>query len=105
MRVCRKLGILVILSAINAGTWGLEAGETFFFDDKEDWTQQGLVSNDDGTLGLQGGRWIYSAETFPVDPAAASTVPIRNLVFLGSQALGTRTSLALRPPLPSVASG
>ena len=72
MSVCRSLCVAVVVSAVAAGTAGLVAGETFFLNEKEDWSNQGLVTNEDGSLGLKGGQWIYSVETFPVDTAAAS---------------------------------
>ena len=72
MSVCWSLRVAVVVSVLVAGTADLDAAESFFFGEKDDWTNPGLVTNDDGSLGLKGGQLTYSAETFPVDPTAAS---------------------------------
>jgi len=72
MKVCWDVRLALIVSTLIVGTANLDAGESFFFGEKEDWSNVGLVTNEDGSLGLKGGQWTYSAETFPVDTTATS---------------------------------
>ncbi len=55
MNMCRDLQVAVLISALVAGVTFLHAGESFSLGDREDWTGNGLLTNDDGTLGLKGG--------------------------------------------------
>ena len=72
MKINGHVRIVVIIAAFVVGTAQLDGGESLYFGEKEDWTNHGLVANEDGSLGLKGGQWICSAETFPVDPTAVS---------------------------------
>jgi len=72
MKINGHVRIVVIIAAFVVGTAQLDGGESLYFGEKEDWTSRGLVTNEDGSLGLKGGQWIYSEETFPVDPTAVS---------------------------------
>ncbi len=64
--------MVFVVSAILAGTADLHAEESFSFGEKEDWTNNHLLRNEDGSLGLRGGQLAYSAEIFPVDTTAVS---------------------------------
>jgi hypothetical protein len=71
MSIWRAFRIAAAVSAMVAGAAHVGAGESFYFGEKEDWTTSAVI-NQDGSLGLKGGQWTYSAETFPVDPTATS---------------------------------
>ena len=71
MNVQRGLRLAAVL-ALLAATARLDADESCSFRETEDWSGKGLVASEDGSLGLEGGHWIYSAETFPVDTSAVS---------------------------------
>jgi len=69
-----RLSIPLMLVAMAAPTASLNAGESLFFGEKEDWTNNRLIAGEDGSLGLIGGQLTYSAETFPVDTTATATL-------------------------------